>query len=173
VCFDVATNRKTIQAAPGAIDDVQQWLVDYFDAVAQYEMARSASRIASQRVHAWEPLEAKAALVSSDNRELAARHRVEDLAAQTQVRLRWALQKDPGDARAREALADFCWFQLLEAEQDEQPKDAKTYHRLVAEYHDGKYARELAGVGTLTLQSSPPGAAVQLLRVVEEGFVRK
>ena len=45
------------------------------------------------------------------------------------------------------------------------------YMRTLAQYHGGKYARELAGDGSLTLTSEPPGAEVWLYELVDEGFV--
>ena len=39
----------------------------------------------------------------------------------------------------------------------------------MTQYHNGKYARELKGDGSLTLRSDPPGAEVWLYELLEEG----
>ena len=60
--------------------------------------------------------------------------------------------------------------QYLRAEEEFAEEDCAYLGGLVAQYHGGKYARELRGDGTLTLTSQPPGAEVWLHEQVEEGF---
>ena len=45
------------------------------------------------------------------------------------------------------------------------------FSELVATYHDGKYSRQLAGDGSLSLRSEPAGAEVCVHRLVEENLV--
>ena len=66
------------------------------------------------------------------------------------------------NATAREALADFYWGRFREAELASDLTQREFYGGLVADYHDGKYTRQLLGHGAIALDSDPPGAEVSL-----------
>jgi len=72
---------------------------------------------------------------------------------------------------ARRMLADYYWDRFREAEAAADARGVELYGNQVHAYHDGKYADELRGDGSLTLTSDPPGADVWLFELVEQGFV--
>ena len=75
----------------------------------------------------------------------------------------------PDNRRAKEKLADLAFEKMMEMEERGENERARDYRIQVEAYHDGKYARELKGDGSIALTSSPPGAYVYLAEVVEHG----
>ncbi|RME47737.1 MAG: protein kinase [Deltaproteobacteria bacterium] len=113
-------------------------------------------------VRPWEPIEKKRSLWAAEDRarklEEALARTLSDLEAKYQA----ALGFDPSFPAAREGLADLHWEQFRHAEAARDPMDA-VYHRgRVEQFHDGKYARLLAGDGSLAVATHPPGARVFL-----------
>ena len=80
-----------------------------------------------------------------------------------------ALEQEPENAGAREGLADLYWSQFRIAEEGQDESDFQYYGDLVRTYHDGKYRRELAGDGSITISTEPAGAEVYLYRYEERG----
>ncbi len=75
-----------------------------------------------------------------------------------------------GGAAARDAsarIADFAWERLREAETEGLSREAPRFEALVREHGADRYARELAGDGTLLLDTEPSGAAVECRRYRE------
>jgi serine/threonine-protein kinase len=66
-------------------------------------------------------------------------------------------------------LADLCFRRMMEAERRGRPEEMASYRTLVESYHEGKYARQLQGDGSLRLDSDPDGAHVYIASYVEHG----
>ncbi|MCI0342793.1 MAG: bifunctional serine/threonine-protein kinase/formylglycine-generating enzyme family protein [Planctomycetales bacterium] len=76
----------------------------------------------------------------------------------------------PGGAAAREAsdrLAEFAWERLREAEAEGRAREAARFESLVREHGAERFARELEGAGTLSLDTDPAGAEVECRRYRE------
>jgi serine/threonine protein kinase/formylglycine-generating enzyme required for sulfatase activity/uncharacterized Zn finger protein (UPF0148 family) len=73
-----------------------------------------------------------------------------------------ALRLDPQNSNARRELADIYMTKFLEAEGSGDIQGAIYFRKLVESYHDGRYAKELEGKGTLALDTRPGSASVTL-----------
>jgi serine/threonine-protein kinase len=122
-------------------------------------------------VEAWLPVAQKRQVVAAEEAVSHARREVTRAASRVVATLTEALGFDPEHAEARGALADYYWSRLLEAEAQRQAEDVAFFAELTSAYHDGKYARELTGAGSLELETDPPGAEVWLHEQLEEDFV--
>ena len=78
-----------------------------------------------------------------------------------------AIHVDENHAAAKETLAGLYWERFEEAERDGNSDDMIIYRGLVERYHEGKFARLLAGIGTVTIDTDPVGATVKVVRMVE------
>ncbi|HEY3255323.1 MAG TPA: SUMF1/EgtB/PvdO family nonheme iron enzyme, partial [Polyangiaceae bacterium] len=110
----------------------------------------------------WQSVDEKRALYDADQEVRVGRHQLIDLSTDVVGVLTEALGFERENTAARQLLADYYWDRLIEAESSAQPDQVGFYSRLVRRYHDGRYSRRLAGDGTLTLVTEPPGALVQL-----------
>jgi hypothetical protein len=102
---------------------------------------------------------------------VGARKKLARAASETVTTLSAALGFEPGNAGAREALADYYRDRFREAEARHDAEQVEFYGDLVAEYHGGKYERELRGDGSLELTTEPAGAEVWLCPLEEDGPV--
>ena len=195
----LAALQKDRSKRPGSADElaarVQEWLEAEADKARRRELAgvraeegrqkfadyrrlkQEVSRLeveaeeTRKRFEPWQPVTEKRPLFEAEDALRAAQKKLVELSSEVVTTLTAALEQGAEHAGAREALADFYWdrFADAEASQDEETRDF--YERLVARYHDGRYARELQGDGSLTLTSEPQEAEVWLHELVEEGFV--
>ncbi|MCI0340124.1 MAG: SUMF1/EgtB/PvdO family nonheme iron enzyme [Planctomycetales bacterium] len=69
---------------------------------------------------------------------------------------------------AAEALGEIAWARLCEAEWEGDPQAARRYEKVLRDVAPERYTRELRGVGSLTLETDPPGAEVECLRYEDE-----
>lgn len=125
-------------------------------------------RTAEQRFKSWQPVSEKAELGELRQKLRDTRQALVARSAEVVSVLGAALAFSSDEPGAREALADYYWDRLQEAEENLQEDDVAFYANLVAAYHDGKYERELRGDGSLTLVSDPPGAEVRLYELREQ-----
>ena len=116
----------------------------------------------------WRSVRDKRPLLDAQDRLENARDSLVRTSGQVVATLTEALGFDKENKTARELLADHYWDRLVEAEEARRPREAAVYEDLIAKYHDGKYARELRGDGSLALSSTPAGAEVWLYDLVEE-----
>lgn len=139
----------------------------------QGEVARLAAEVeaVAKRFKPWQPIEEKADLTVAEDRVQEARQHLVEAAADAVGTLELALGFENENGTARGLIADYYWDCLLEAERARSDGDVGFLRRRVAAFHDGKYARELAGDGWLALTSEPSGAEVWLHRQVERGPV--
>lgn len=82
-----------------------------------------------------------------------------------------ALGQDHEHAGARRLMAEYYWDRFREAEDHRDLESRDFYGKLVASFHDGRFARELAGEGSIAVDSNPPGATVTLHRLEESHLV--
>jgi len=120
------------------------------------------------RFEPWTPEPEKVALFASEEQLTRARDDLVRTSSDVVATLTEALGFERGNVAARELMADYYWSRFREAEQVQDRRTRNFYGDLVGQYHDGKYAHELVGAGTLTIVSEPPGAQVVLYRMVEE-----
>jgi len=121
-----------------------------------------------RRFKSWQTVDEKAELYAAIDRLETARQDLARLSADVLSTLGAALAFERENATAREALADYYWMQLTTAEDRGDAEGVALHAGMVANYHDGKYAKELAGDGSLSLESDPDGAKVFLYDLVEE-----
>lgn len=125
----------------------------------------------TKKFKGWEPATEKRELLEAEARVSETRKRIAREASRVVTTLGNALGFEPAHAGAREALADYYRERLREAEEGRgAAEDVAFFAELVSEYHDGKYARELLGAGSLALVSNPAGAQVALHELNESGF---
>ena len=120
---------------------------------------------------AWQPVERKLPLID-------ARSMLEELERSSWTafldavnRYTDALVHVPEHEAARAALAELFWERFREAEERGAEALAETCRRLVERWHDGRYARELEGHGSLELEIEPTPSRVELRPLVEKNLV--
>lgn len=172
-------------------DEVQSWLESETDRERRRQLAdeaafRGRKRLDSYRAlkldvarreqevqelrkefEPWLPVEEKRRLFSAEDALEVARGELEHAGSRTVVELAEALGFEPQHSEAREALADYYWDRFLEAESSGERSRARFWGDLVASYHDGRYARQLAGDGSLALHAQPTGARAWIAELVE------
>lgn len=188
---------KRQQSARDLRNQVQAWLEAATDAAKRHALAESKvqegrsafaeyerTRLDLQRLLArvndlshryanWQSVRDKAPLYRAEDQVTAARRRLSLLQTRVVGTLTEALGFERAHAGARELLADYYHGLWREAELARESDRAHYYERLVAEYHDGKYATELAGVGKLQLTCDVPNATATLYAVEEEDLQTK
>ena len=124
-------------------------------------------------VPAWAPLAEKAQL-------LGLRSRLEDLRTERAKAFgrvigagERALSHDPHNPEARELLAWAYWHRFLKAEERGDAAEQAYYEDRCVAYDDGALTALLAGRGTITLATDPPGAEVWCERFERQGLVWK
>jgi len=125
------------------------------------------AREVAAQFKSWQSVSEKQALYAVEEDVRAGSRLLIDLSTDVLGVLTEALGFERENSAARELLADYYWDRLEEAEKASEPDEAEFYTRLVRRYHDGKYARQLSGEGSLSLVIEPPGARVFLDRLNE------
>jgi len=121
----------------------------------------------------WRSVDDKAPLLEIEARAGQARTQLVRTSSELITTLVGALEQQADHSGAREALADYYWDRFCDAESNQNQEMQGFFADLVAAYHDGKYARELQGDGSLALTSEPSGAEVLLYEYRRRGFVRR
>jgi len=119
----------------------------------------------------WQSVDEKRALYDADQAVRVGRRQLIDLSTDVVGVLTEALGFERENTSARQLLADYYWDRLIEAENSAQPDQVGFYSRLVRRYHDGRYGKRLAGDGTLTLVTEPPGALVRVSLLEERNLL--
>ena len=125
----------------------------------------------SKRFESWQSAEEKVDLFAAEDRGRQCRRELTATASSVVGTLGEALAFEEDNATARTLLADYYWDRFLAAEKRSDPDDTAYFGKLVSQYHDGKYSRELEGDGSLSLTSDPAGAEVWLYDLLEESLV--
>jgi len=144
-------------------------LAEYLRLKGEVVRLEAETKTVAERFENWQPAEEKTELFAAEDRAHQADQRLIELSAATVQTLTDALAFADDHASAREGLADYYWSRFLDAERSHDQKRMSFHHRMTGQYHDGKYARELKGDGSLSLTSDPPGAEVSLYELVEAG----
>lgn len=121
------------------------------------------------RFESWQPVSEKAELFAAEDRVVETSRLLNVTATDVVGVLGEALAFDAANATARGLLADYYWDRFVDAEARNRPDAIEYFSRLVGRYHDGRYARELTGDGSLEVSTEPGGATVKLYELVEEG----
>ena len=158
------------QLADAKASEARALLADHSQLKGAVARLESEAKELATRVETWKPWQEKREMLAAEDAVNASRSALVESASRAVTTLTEALGFDPEHRDAREMLADYYWSRLLESEAADQPGDIAFFSKLTAAYHDGKYARELSGDGSLELTSDPPGAEVWLHDFVEEGF---
>ncbi len=149
------------------------------ETVAAYERAKEAVVEAEAEVERqagafkpWEPISEKKPLLDARKRVETA---TENVALTFADALKWfdgALTQEEGNRTARAALANLWKVRLDDAERRGDQAEAGYALKMVERFDDGALKAYVAGDGTLSLASEPPGAEVTLSRYVErEGIL--
>ena len=130
------------------------------------EVADLERRAAEARAHIKgpEPIEQKRPLWLLEDRATSLGREVVTTQAEAERAFHKALEWEATNQAARQGLADIYFDQLREAEDGGDLDGVHYYRELVEAYHDGRYARELAGTGTLAVESDPAGAEIHVYR---------
>lgn len=119
----------------------------------------------------WQPIIEKRELID-------ARQQLEDLEDQSRAqflegvhRLTDSLAHVPEHVPSRVRLADVFWNRFRDAEQRMDRPMSQVYRALLERFHDGRYARELEGKGSLKLDVFPKHAHLTLHPLVERDLV--
>ncbi len=120
------------------------------------------------RFHDWQSVEEKSPLFRLEDEVAKLDSALAEAASEVVMILSGALGHDPSHPDARRWMAEFYWDHFLEAERRRDFASRDFYGKLVGSFHDGRYARELRGDGTLEVDSSPAGAEVTLHRFEEK-----
>ena len=129
------------------------------------------SRELEARFESWQSVDEKRELYDADQAARVGRRQLIDLTTDVVGVLTEALGFERENTAARQLLADYYWDRLIEAESSAQPDQVGFYSRLVRRYHDGRYAKRLAGDGTLTLLTEPAGALARVFRLEERDLL--
>ncbi|HET9958469.1 MAG TPA: bifunctional serine/threonine-protein kinase/formylglycine-generating enzyme family protein [Polyangiaceae bacterium] len=170
---------------------VQAWLETETDKARRHELAESKAREGREllsayrsqrdrvedlerqvrdltgRFKSWQSVREKQALYYAEEDVQVARRQLVDIATDVVGVLTEAVGFERDNATARSLLADYYFDRLLEAERAAHKDEADFYARLVQRYHDGKYARQLSGEGTLTLDVFPRDPTLHLCPLKE------
>ena len=177
----LATERERRFAGAQALADAVE---DHLEGSKRRERAAVHLKVARQAWHSFEDLAAERRLLSARAEELGrtlpswaprvektelldARKRlvaigVERASAFAELvgRAEQALSQDPGNPAARQLLAQGYFARLEEAEAEGDLEDLRYFEERVRTWDDGLLADLLAGDGTVTLTTDPPGAEV-------------
>jgi len=146
-------------------------LEEYHRLAAEVGLREAEEEEAAKNAKPWQSVEEKAELYAARAAVRRTRRALADGMADVVETLEQVLEYQEDHARARELLGDYYWDRFRKAELERDEDEQEFYRKRVARYHDGKYARELEGDGSLELTSDPPGAEVWLSEYLQEGPV--
>lgn len=136
----------------------------YAAAIDAIDAAETAAREEESRVHAWQPISEKAALLAARKAVARAKKSASLALAETTSLLEAAISAEPENASARTALADLWRGRLDDAERRGDAADVDLAQTMVRRYDDGRLAAYVSGDGSLTLDADRAGAEVLLVR---------
>ncbi len=146
-------------------------LESYRRLLREHSLVSSEVERLSKRFQKWQSVDEKAELYEAEDRRDTARRALNETASEVVGVLTEALGFDRDHPSALSLLADYYWDRFQEAEANRDEDDVDFYGKMVAKYDGGKYAHALAGDGSLSLRTNPPGAEALLYRLVEEKLV--
>jgi len=162
---------KRRELATAKAEEGRQRLEQYHRMQQEVSRLEASADALAKRFESWQPAEQKAEMFAAEDAVSIARRQLVESSADSVETLERALEYDGDNATARELLADYYWSRFEQAEEQADEDERDFFTQRVRRYHDGKYARELTGDGSLALSSIPAGAEVWLHEYVSEGPV--
>jgi len=146
---------------------------NYLESVAETGRMATEERRLSALCAPWAPLDDpdKSALLDVREQLQTAGRRLGDAFNRAVSTAEQALAADPDCNDARALLASMYWHRFEDAE-GRGDKDSAAYFRgRVMEFDRGRFRAPLAGLGTLTVRTDPPGAEVLVRSVERQGLL--
>jgi serine/threonine-protein kinase len=172
--LESASDRAKRRERAGLLAAQGRLLLDQYYALKEkVEETRSQVEDLRHRYHDWQSVEEKSPLFESEDEVASLRTALAEAASEVVMTLSAALGHDPAHPDARRLMAEFYWDRFREAEQRRDFASRDFFGKLVGSFHDGRYARELRGDGTLLLDSAPAGAAVTFYRFEERRLIQQ
>ncbi len=137
---------------------------------------KTASRVADREARRFEPhapIASKRPLLDLIRERDAIADAADVALGSALEELTLALRFDPEHSRARRTLGELHAEMLLEAEEAGNARDVILHQRMIEAINDGSFDRFLAGDGSLSLETDPPGASVRAQRYVDEGVLMR
>jgi serine/threonine-protein kinase len=172
--LESASDRAKTRERAGELAAQGRLLLDQYYALKEkVEEALKRVEALRHRFHDWQSVEEKSPLFEAEDEVFDLKTALAEAASEVVMTLSAALGHDPAHPDARRHMAEFYWDRFREAEQRRDLASRDFFGKLVGSFHDGRYARELRGDGTLLLDSSPAGASVRLYRFEEKRLVQQ
>jgi serine/threonine-protein kinase len=170
--LESASDRARRRERAGELAEQGRLLLDQYYALKEkVEEALRQVEDLRHRYHDWQSVEEKSPLFESEDEVASLRTALAEAASEVVMTLSAALGHDPAHPDVRRFMAEFYWDRFREAERRRDFAGRDFFGKLVSSFHDGRYARELRGDGTLLLDSAPAGAEVTLYRFEEKRLV--
>jgi serine/threonine-protein kinase len=150
------------QEADRLVAEGKELMLLFARAASDAEEAELKARLMGAELKPWDPLEMKRLVWEARRESADAVARADTLFGDCEAAFESALSHLPEYRPAREGLADLYWIRFLQAEEARDPRWMRRWEELILRYAQERYARRLAGGGTLTLDTSPSGARVTL-----------
>jgi serine/threonine-protein kinase len=158
-------------AADGHTTDAAAQFREYEALELETQHLGQLERQLEARIAPWAPLHEKAELLSIRERVDDVQTQRAEIFAQVVRSCERALEQDPTNADARSLLAQVYATKLVEAEARRDRASQRFYESRVRAYDGGSLTAFLAGTGSLTLHTDPPGAVVTSQRYERHGLV--
>jgi serine/threonine-protein kinase len=146
-------------------------LSDYYALKERIAAAKRRVERVRQQFHDWQSVADKRELFDAEDDVVRLSRELSEAASDVVMTLSAALGQDQEHADARRLMADYYWDRFTDAEAHRDDESREFFANLVGSFHDGRYEHELAGDGSLDVDSSPPGATVTLHRLEERDLV--
>ena len=156
------------QEADRLVAEGKELMLLFARAASDAEEADLKARLMGAELKPWDPLGMKRLVWEAQRESADAVARADTLFGDCEAAFESALSHLPEYRPAREGLADLYWIRFLQAEEARDPRWMRRWEELILRYAPERYARRLAGAGTVTLETSPPGARVTLFPLQAE-----
>jgi len=150
------------QEADRLVAEGRELMLLFARAASDAEEADLKARLMGAELKPWDPLEMKRLVWEAERESADAVAEADTLFGDCEAAFESALSHLPEYRPAREGLADLYWIRFLQAEEARDPRWMRRWQELILRYAPERYARRLAGAGTVTLETRPPGARVTL-----------
>ena len=150
------------QEADRLVAEGKELMLLFARAASDAEEADLKARLMGAELKPWDPLEMKRLVWEAQRESDDAVARADTLFGDCEAAFESALSHLLEYRPALEGLADLYWIRFLQAEEARDPRWMRRWEELILRYAHERYARRLAGAGTLTLDTRPPGSRVTL-----------
>jgi len=164
-------SKRREAAALHLIEAEAAW-VRYRAALAERAELEVQRRRLETSLESWLPIEEKGELLDVWERLASLGPESAEAFSELTAGCEGALSRDPGNPAARELLARAHYARFEEAETAGDAEDQAYFRRRVLAYDDdGHFAVLLAGIGSVSLRTDPPGAEVTCARFDQRSLV--